>query len=120
MRSRLLIILLGLAFFLLLTSCAQTHLTLRLTEAGPGASRVWPAPPERPRYRYVGQLTGEENFHSENEAARSIAVKVFDWLVGLVGGDAKRVVLQRPQTGTVDAAGRVYVKIGRASCRERV
>lgn len=111
MCSRRLIALLGLASFLLMSGCASTPAGLHydmenVAEAG---KRVWPEPPEPPRYRYVGQLTGEENFRPENEATRSTALKVFEWLVGLVGGDAERVVLQRPQSGTVDEQGRVYV-----------
>lgn len=109
LRSRLLLALLGLASFLLVAGCTETHLTLRFIDAGPSAHKVWPGPPEQPRYRYMGQLTGEENFLPENEETRSAAVKVFEWLVGLIGGDADRVVLQRPQSGAVDEEGRVYV-----------
>ena len=105
----LLTALLGLAFLTLMTGCAETHTVFRLTGMSQGAPKVWPEPPEKPRYRYLGQLTGEENFGPENEEARSTAVKVFEWLVGLVGGGTERVVLQRPQSGTVDAEGRIYV-----------
>ncbi|MHB1591087.1 MAG: 6-bladed beta-propeller [Sulfuricella sp.] len=105
----LLTALLGLAFFPLLTGCAGTPSVFRLTDVSQGAPKVWPAPPEKARYRYLGQLTGEENFGPENEEARSTAVKVFDWLVGLVGGGTEPIVLQRPQSGTVDAEGRIYV-----------
>jgi len=109
LRIRRLIALVGLASFLLVSGCAETHLTLRLSEDSQGAPKVWPEPPEKPRYRYLGQLTGEENFSPENGEARSTALKVFDWLVGLVEGDTEPVVLQRPQSGTVDEEGRVYV-----------
>ncbi len=105
----LLTALLGLAFFSLMPGCAGTPAVFRLTDVSQGAPKVWPAPPEKPRYRYLGQLTGEENFGPENGEARSTAVKVFEWLVGLVGGDTEPIVLQRPQSGTVDAEGRIYV-----------
>lgn len=98
---------LGLA--LLVAGCADTPKVFSLTNVAQGAPKVWPAPPEQPRYRYVGELTGEENFRHENEEARGVAVKVFEWLVGLVGGAADRDTLQRPQSGMVDAEGRVYV-----------
>jgi len=98
----------GLVFFSLLSGCAETHAPLHYTDAGPGTPKVWPEPPDKPRYRYLGQLTGETNF-APPEQARSTAVKVFDWLVGLVGGGSDQVVLQRPQSGTVDAEGRIYV-----------
>ena len=67
---------------------------------------VWPPPPERPRYRYVGQLTGEENFRGEKASAGR---KVLAWLVGLATGPRSPRVLQRPQGGYTDARGRVYV-----------
>lgn len=109
LRTDLLIMLVGMTTFLLLQGCAETHLTMRLTDSGQGEARVWPVSPDKPRYRYLGQLTGEENFKPENEQPRSTAVKVFEWLVGLAGGNAERTVLQRPQNGTVDAEGRVFV-----------
>jgi len=109
LRSRLLILVLGLTPLFLMQGCAEQHMTLRLIDASPGVERFWPEPPEKPRYRYIGQLTGEENFTPENEKPRSTAMSIFEWLVGLVGGDAERVVLQRPQNGTTDAEGRIYV-----------
>jgi DNA-binding beta-propeller fold protein YncE len=81
-------------------------------EAGaetPGAARVWPAPPETPRYRYAGELTGEANFRPEAEAPRQGAKRVLAWLVGLGQEQRTPVVLQRPQGGAVDPQGRVYV-----------
>lgn len=102
------IALLGLA--LLASGCAETPKVFSLTNTAQDAPKVWPAPPERPRYRYVGELTGEDNFRREGADTRGTAVKVFEWLVGLIGGNAPdKVVLQRPQSGMVDAEGRVYV-----------
>lgn len=101
------IALLGLA--LLIAGCADTPKVFSLANVTQGAPKVWPAPPEQPRYRYVGELTGEENFRHENEEARGAAVKMFEWLVGLASGGRDRIVLQRPQSGMVDAEGRVYV-----------
>lgn len=72
------------------------------------ADHVWPGPPDTPRYRFAGALTGEANIHRDAEAA-GMGRKVFNWLVGLVAGREKPVVLQRPQSGFVDDAGRVYV-----------
>ena len=67
---------------------------------------VWPSAPERPRYRYVGQLTGEENFRGEKSGAGR---KVLAWLVGLATGPHSPRILQRPQGGYTDARGRIYV-----------
>jgi DNA-binding beta-propeller fold protein YncE len=78
--------------------------------------KVWPAPPDQARYRYVGELTGEVNFRPDNWANQSTAEKLFDWIVGLTGLNSELVVLQRPQSGTVDADGRIYVTdIGRGA-----
>lgn len=108
-RRLLRIALLGLA--LLVTGCAENPKVFSITNVTQGEPMVWPAPPEQPRYRYVGELTGEENFTQvEAENADNVAVKALKWLVGLVGGNNReQIMLQRPQTGMVDADGRVYV-----------
>lgn len=68
---------------------------------------VWPEAPEVPRYRYVGQLTGDENIVTEG---RGFMSKVYSVLTGLTRSDDERVVLQRPQSGVVDEARRrIYV-----------
>ncbi|MFQ5470104.1 MAG: 6-bladed beta-propeller [Gammaproteobacteria bacterium] len=61
-----------------------------------------------PRYRFVGQLTGEENFQAAEDSG-SIGKKMLAWIVGLVSGQKQPVVLQRPQSGFVDDEGRIYV-----------
>lgn len=90
--------------------CAETKYVMKfdVEQAAANGARVWPASPETPRYRYVGQLTGEENFIAE-DGKRSAGVKFFNWLVGLVGGEEEKIVLKRPQTGMVDTEGRIYV-----------
>lgn len=100
-----------LGLVLLVVGCAETTpKVFSITNVTQGAPKVWPAPPEQPRYRYVGELTGEENFGSaETEKAGNFAVKALKWLVGLVGSNREPDVLQRPQSGMVDAEGRVYV-----------
>ena len=102
---------------LLLSGCADNHLVMNLADTGQGVTpKVWPAPPDEPRYRYVGELTGEDNFRPDNWANGSTATKLFDWIVGLTGFNSEPVVLQRPQSGAVDAEGRIYVTdIGRGA-----
>ena len=109
------IALLGLSLFM--AGCAESHLVMNLTDTSQGvAPKVWPAPPDEPRYRYVGELTGEDNFRPDNWANQSNATRLFDWLVGLTGFNSQPVVLQRPQSGMVDAEGRIYVTdIGRGA-----
>ncbi|HHH36581.1 MAG TPA: 6-bladed beta-propeller [Gammaproteobacteria bacterium] len=94
-----LLVLLGLA------GCASAPMKMHLGGGGAPAA-VWPAPPETPRYRYVGELTGEENFTLEGKNAGR---RMLAWLVGLGRGRHEAVVLQRPQAGFTDAEGRVYV-----------
>lgn len=63
---------------------------------------------EVPRYTYVGELTGEENFREPQEKKTGVS-GFFSWLAGLVDKEVTPVILQRPQSGAVDKEGRVYV-----------
>lgn len=71
------------------------------------AAVVWPQPPDAPRYRYVGELIGEQNFEraGKDELTLGTALK---WVVGLFE-ENEPVMLRRPQTGAVGDDGRVYV-----------
>ncbi len=101
---------LGLIFLISLAGCAQTPVTARFQIETDGREIVWPDPPEQSRYRYVGQLTGEENFQQPAvERGRNLGGRFFRWLVGLVSGKEVPVVLQRPQSGLTGPDGRVYV-----------
>lgn len=100
-----------LAFLLVLSGCAETRYVMQVDpdyRAGRVAP-IWPTAPETPRYRYVGQLLGEENFVSDEADKRNAGMKLFHWLVGLVSGTEEKITLKRPQSGAVDAQGRVYV-----------
>lgn len=111
-----------LAAALLLSGCAETRYVMRLDPVAEAASssaspsapqsaeRVWPGPPETPRFRYAGQLIGEENFvPDESGDKRGIGEKFLRWLVGLIGNTEEKIELKRPQSGMVDGQGRVYV-----------
>ena len=114
-RSVLLVMLLS-----LLSACAsvtppssivqdpQTGLLLRssLIETAPESERVWPAAPETPHYRYVGQLVGEQNFDPET---RSWWRRALRWIAGLNSRKHQPRVLQRPQNGFVADDGRIFV-----------
>ncbi len=101
-----------LALLAALAGCAEPKRLMRLdtVQRTENTAKVWPAAPETPRYRFVGQLKGDDNFVLDETDlnARDKATKLFYWLVGLVRMDEK-VMLQRPQSGMVDAAGRVLV-----------
>lgn len=102
-----------LAVVLCLAGCAETRYVMRADpEPGAATAAVWPAAPETARYRYAGQLLGEENFVPEHGDPRGAGVKLLHWLVGLVGGEDGKVTLLRPQSGAADAQGRVYVTDG--------
>lgn len=99
-----------LAGALALAGCAETKYVMRIDPEprAAGAVQVWPAAPDTPRYRYVGQLFGAQNYTPEQQA-QSVGMKVFTWLVGVFEGYEEKAVLKRPQSGMTDAAGRVYV-----------
>jgi len=80
------------------------------TESAPDRKRiVWPPPPEVPRFAWAGQLLGEVNFKAAGDE-RDRARKILRWLAGVVFGESQQPVqVQRPQSGAVDAAGRIYV-----------
>jgi len=80
-------------------------------EVDPETAQIWPAPPEIPRYRFVGILTGEQNVR-EIEESKSFGTKIADFfkmLVGIRGENPTPLVLQRPQTGCVDSLGRILI-----------
>ncbi|TPW17893.1 MAG: hypothetical protein FD130_483, partial [Halothiobacillaceae bacterium] len=94
---------------LLLSGCAATHHELRYDSMGQTSAVVWPQAPEQARYRFVGQLTGEENFRLGAGERESLGLRAIKWLVGLASGKATPNILQRPQGGTVGSDGRIYV-----------
>ncbi|MEW5755244.1 MAG: 6-bladed beta-propeller [Pseudomonadota bacterium] len=92
----------------LLSGCAETKHIFRYVESD--QQKVWPLPPEPPRYQYVGLLTGEPNFVADSTAGfRQSLTKAFLWVAGVFGREERPLTLQRPQTGVVDAAGRILV-----------
>ena len=98
-------------FFLLVFAggCAKTPQILKY-ETDPSTAAIWPQPPEIPRYRFIGTLTGENNFMKSGERTFSQAMgDFFRWVVGLGARGVDPVVLQRPQSGAVDQQGRILV-----------
>ncbi len=96
---------------LLLAGCAEIKYTMRLDPAQQSAASapMWPDGPDKRRFRYAGQLTGEDNFVSDAADRRNAGMKVLYWLVGLVGSGVDKIELSRPQSGMSDGQGRVYV-----------
>ena len=71
--------------------------------------KVWPSPPQRPRYRFLGFITGDANFSVE-EASETFWHKGIGWLKNAVFGEAAIQQLYRPQGVYADPANqRLYV-----------
>ena len=96
---------------LLLAGCASEPLVMSLEQPAAGASRLFPPPQtqEVPRYRYLGQLSGETNFKARDGSQRGAGRRLLAIIAGLDERPEQPAMLQRPQGGMVDAAGRVLV-----------
>ena len=100
-----------LALGVLLGACAAPGprvLHFGMEDAPEGRRLMWPAAPEVPRFMYAGQLIGEVNFKpapGEGEGFGGLLRR----LAAFVVGEQVPAVLQRPQSGTVDATGRILV-----------
>lgn len=108
-RFSRLVFLLLLCSISFLSGCSETRYIMRFETDN--QEHVWPAEPEKPRFRYIGQLTGEENFvRADGEEGGFSVGDAFRWLAGLITGKSTPVVLQRPQTGVYDVDNkRLYV-----------
>lgn len=99
-------VMVALAAALLSTGCATPQYAFNLNARMEDQDRVWPAPPEVPRYRYMGELNGETNFmKKENGTFR----KVLNVIAGIITGSETPVILQRPQNGMVGEDGNIYI-----------
>ena len=103
----------GLMASLLLLGCATNQPNVfKLTPPdiqGENKEMTWPTKDqvEVPRFLYLGELRGEENFQKA-EGIGTIR-KVISWLADFIFGEAVPVILQRPQSGLVDESGRIFV-----------
>jgi DNA-binding beta-propeller fold protein YncE len=96
---------------LLVSGCASAPTEMHYFPEGatPGASLVWPGPPEAARLSYAGELIGEENFRNVEGTEDGAAVRVLRWIAGIAGANDRGKQLIRPQSGMVDARGRILV-----------
>lgn len=106
--SRLLV----LAFLVVLGGCATEKQVLRFDPTRAATAQRIYFPPvsdeEVPRYVYVGELVGEHNFVPAEPTKKNYLIEALKWVAGLL--DLQNpVVLQRPQSGTVDENGRILV-----------
>jgi len=90
------------------TGCASAPPdTTSLLEPDPEA-RVWPLPPDTPRYVYVGTLIGEQDFQRGPDTQGTV-VRALKWIAGLVVGEPEYIELQRPVSGMTGDDDRIYV-----------
>jgi len=96
---------------LLLQACASAPRVMQFFPDGlvPEKVIVWPPPPEIARFEYAGLLIGESNFTMADGARDSVGVRLLRWVAGLGGRQAAIRQLIRPQSGMVDANGRILV-----------
>ena len=96
---------------LLLQACASAPRVMQFfpDDMAPDEVVVWPPPPEVARFEYAGLLIGESNFTTADGARDGMGVRFFRWVAGLSGRQAEIRQLIRPQSGTVDANGRILV-----------
>lgn len=87
---------------------------LRLDSDGAAGRKhiVWPSPPQIARYAWAGELLGEANL-AEPGGEEGGGKGFLSWLAGVIVGETRQPVrVQRPQSGAIDAAGRIYVTDG--------
>lgn len=96
------------AIVVVMTGCGETRYLLRYDK--PEKEMVWPSLPDKPRFSFVGQLTGEDNLKAVDDGGTGATIgKFFKALVGLGDEPDNSRNLMRPQSGAVDALGRVIV-----------
>jgi DNA-binding beta-propeller fold protein YncE len=71
-------------------------------------NRVWPAPPEVPRYAFIGHLYGESDT-TKVDQNESLMSRFFAALVGLDEEKNSLINLMQPQQVSTDNNGRIYV-----------
>jgi len=93
-----------------LGACAAAPRVMQYYPEGGAQAGVpsWPAAPAVPRLEFAGELLGEQNFvlaNNDQGAGRGF----LRWLVGLSRRGRQVTQLVRPQSGVVDAQGRILV-----------
>ncbi len=94
----------------LVAGCADAPLVMRYEAKEGETGRIWPDAQSRevPRYRYLGQLTGEANFKPQQPSS-NVLLNALRWIAGVSERNPTPVVLQRPQSVAVDESGRILV-----------
>jgi len=79
------------------------------TGAAPDEKIVWPGSAEVARIEFAGLLIGEQNFSQAEGSQDGAGIRLLRWIAGI--GNRREEVRQliRPQSGTVDANGRILI-----------
>ncbi len=95
---------------LLLFACAPVKQTMVLNQPDQVllGKQLWPDPPDKARYAYLGDITGERNFINSEDTQSKNLNKFISILVGLDFITRDPRVLQRPQN-VISHQGRIYV-----------
>ena len=70
---------------------------------------TWPGLPLMPRYQYLGDIVGEDNFQNVNASGEPSIKRALHWIIGLNAKRADALRLVRPHSGMVDANERILV-----------
>lgn len=101
---------------LLLQSCSSTPQRMEyFVDNAVSAGMLWPQLPAVPRYRYAGQLIGEQNFTDADSAEPGFFSVLLNWITGLGSDKAKLQSLVRPQSGMVSNSTIYVTDAGRAA-----
>lgn len=102
----------AISLFLLLPACsiAPPKYAFQMPGIDPDSAdnAVWPAPPEVPRYSFIGHLYGESNT-PKGDPDRGGFARFLAAVVGLDENDIDATDLIQPQQVCSDGVGRVYV-----------
>lgn len=106
----------ALILLFLLVSCAQTPRQMNyFTGDSVTQDRLWPELPAVPRYRYAGQLIGEQNFSDSDANEPGTFAKILSWIIGIDNRANTARTLMRPQSGMTRASTIYVTDVGRAS-----
>lgn len=101
LTSLVLALRIGLMSIIIVISGCASHAPSATTENLTAENFVWPAPPAKPRIRYLGSLKSTESIIGKQKQS------LRDWLLGKK--EEERLALTKPYGVHSDSKGRVYV-----------